>query len=133
MFLINSRSASFVATSRTGEAGHLANLRPAILPSSLRIVLSIACVYSTRPPVLVYSTDSTCFPYGSFPENRNSFLLIAFVTRINLTYEHSQIALRIHHKLHPITQIQRRICLYPDFLLLRPGYTWRKFSHSVHP
>jgi hypothetical protein len=42
------------------QAGHLANLRPVVLPSSLRIVLSIAFVYSTRPPVLVCSTVSLC-------------------------------------------------------------------------
>ena len=44
--------------------GHLANLRPVVLQSSLRIVLSITFVYSTRPPVLVCSTDS----YVSFTE-----------------------------------------------------------------
>ncbi len=64
------------------RAGHLANLRPAVLPSSLRIVLSIAFVYSTRPPVLVYSTDSLCFLYEDFPENRISFLLIVITTCI---------------------------------------------------
>ena len=56
MFLINSRSASFIAIPPYGETGHLANLRPVILPSSLRIGLPIAFVYSTRPPVSVYGT-----------------------------------------------------------------------------
>ena len=41
-----------------------------LLPSSLRIVLSIAFVYSTHPPALVCSTVYLCFPYESFPENR---------------------------------------------------------------
>ena len=38
---------------RTVREGHLPKLHPAILPSSLRIVLPIAFVYSTRPPVSV--------------------------------------------------------------------------------
>jgi hypothetical protein len=70
VFLINSRSAAFAVARIFILAGHLANLRPAVLPSSLRIVLSIAFVYSTRPPVLVYSTVSKCFHYEYFPENR---------------------------------------------------------------
>ena len=80
MFLINSRSAAFAAPrSLTEQGGHLANLRPAVLPSSLRIVLSIACVYSTRPPVLVYSTVSSYFHYENFPENK-TLLTFGIVT-----------------------------------------------------
>ena len=74
MFLINSRSASFIATLYFYKAGHLANLRPVVLPSSLRIVLSIAFVYSTRPPVLVYSTVHHVSFTSLFLKTENSFL-----------------------------------------------------------
>jgi len=79
VFLINSRSAVFTAPLYlAARGGHLANLRPAVLQSSLRIVLSIVFVYSTRPPVLVCSTDSLCFHHENFPENRNFPLQFAF-------------------------------------------------------
>ncbi len=41
-----------------GKARHLANLRLAVLPSSLAKVHPITLVYSTRPPVLVCGTDT---------------------------------------------------------------------------
>ena len=40
------------------------------LQSSLRIVLLIAFVYSTRPPVSVYGTVKIVLLYGNFLENR---------------------------------------------------------------
>lgn len=95
MFLINSRSAAFVAAQILPWAGHLANLRPAVLPSSLRIVLSIAFVYSTRPPVSVYSTVSHA-PFTSLFLKTDSYFLkaclelFAFAIRINLTYKYFQ-------------------------------------------
>jgi hypothetical protein len=103
VFLINSRSAAFAAPqSLTDQGGHLANLRPAVLPSSLRIVLSIACVYSTRPPVLVYSTVSSCFHYELFPENETLLTYdFAFAPRIVLTDEHLQINLNMYRQLYP--------------------------------
>jgi hypothetical protein len=135
VFLINSRSAAFAAPqSLTDQGGHLANLRPAVLPSSLRIVLSIACVYSTRPPVLVYSTVSSCFHYELFPENETLLTYdFAFAPRIVLIDEIVQIALKDHRQLYPIFRIQRRIFLSPDSLVLRQAYSLLRESHFVHP
>ena len=42
-----------------------------LLPSSLRIVLPIAFVYSTRPPVSVCGTVKIILLHESFLENRN--------------------------------------------------------------
>ncbi len=50
VFLINSRLA-LVSCGLPKEAGHIANLRPACLPSSLSLFLSLALVFSTNPPV----------------------------------------------------------------------------------
>ena len=50
----------------TRQVGHLANLRPACLPSSLSLLLSPALDYSSNPPVLVYGTayfESRCEPF----------------------------------------------------------------------
>ena len=52
------------------------------LPSSLRIVLPIAFVYSTRPPVSVYGTVKIVFLHGSFLGNRK-LLTYVIITRIN--------------------------------------------------
>jgi len=68
VFLINSRLAFFccIPTSLRCREGHLANLRPANLPSSLSLFLSIALVFSTNPPVSVCGTaylKSRCEPF----------------------------------------------------------------------
>jgi len=57
---------SFVVSRLLHRSGHLENLRPANLPSSLSICLSIILVYSTHPPVSVlvriqYSLTTTIF------------------------------------------------------------------------
>ena len=70
MFLLNSRLASFVVTThrmvhgRTSPKGYV----QLSLPSSLRIVLPIAFVYSTRPPVSVFGTVKIALLHGSFLE-----------------------------------------------------------------
>ena len=48
----------------TDKAGHLANVRPVVLPNSSREVLSKALVFSTSPPV------SVCGTGPSIPEER---------------------------------------------------------------
>ena len=74
MFLLNSRLASFVVRAyrmvhpRTSPKGYV----QLSLPSSLRIVLPIAFVYSTRPPVSVYGTVKSYLLYEDFLENRKS-------------------------------------------------------------
>ena len=70
MFLLNSRSASFVVTRLTpGRTSPISYVQLS-LPSSLRIVLPIAFVYSTRPPVSVYGTVKIILLHESFLENR---------------------------------------------------------------
>ena len=79
MFLINSRSAVFTAPLKLAlRGGHLANLRPVVLQSSLRIVLSIVFVYSTRPPVLVCSTVPLHPFTGIFLKTENFPLQLTF-------------------------------------------------------
>ena len=56
VFLINSRLANVNFAPMLHRGGHLANLRPACLPSSLSLFLSLALVYSTSPPVSVCGT-----------------------------------------------------------------------------
>src|SRR3989338_5712806 len=53
------------------------------LPSSLRIVLPIAFVYSTRPPVSVFGTVKSFLLHGSFLGNRKLPTYV-FVARINI-------------------------------------------------
>ena len=66
MFLLNSRLASFVVGSDLHRSHDISNkLRRANLPSSLRIVLPIAFVYSTRPPVSVL-VRLNCAPLRGF-------------------------------------------------------------------
>ena len=73
MFLLNSRLASFVVTRhsllRAGRTSPISYVQLS-LPSSLRIVLPIAFVYSTRPPVSVYGTVKIILLHESFLENR---------------------------------------------------------------
>ena len=77
MFLLNSRLASFVVTTyrmvhgRTSPKGYV----QLSLPSSLRIVLPIVFVYSTRPPVLVLGTVYLYFLYEDFLENRKFYFV----------------------------------------------------------
>lgn len=84
MFLLNSRLASFVVSTfsfhertRTSPKGYVQLL----LPSSLRIVLPIAFVYSTRPPVSVFGTVKIILSYESFPGNRKllTYVIIACI------------------------------------------------------
>jgi hypothetical protein len=56
VFLINSRSASFVET-LLAKGGPYPEVTAAVLPSSLTKFLSYALVFSTYPPVSVYGTD----------------------------------------------------------------------------
>lgn len=53
------------------------------LPSSLRIVLSIVCVYSTRPPVSVLGTVKIILHHESFPGNRKIWTYV-ITTHINI-------------------------------------------------
>ena len=84
MFLLNSRLASFVVGTylavhvRTSPISYVQLL----LLSSLRIVLPIAFVYSTRPPVSVYGTVKIVFLHEDFLGNRKLPTYV-FVTRIN--------------------------------------------------
>jgi len=82
VFLLNSRLASFVVSptlrrTRTSPKGYV----QLSLPSSLRIVLPIAFVYSTRPPVSVYGTVKIVLLHESFPGNRKSstYVIIAHI------------------------------------------------------
>ena len=96
-----------------------------LLPSSLRIVLSIAYVYSTHPPVLVCSTVKIILHYELFPENRNSSLFINIVTRFCIPTDCSIGTSR--HNVGTEADLPTSTTL-----LLRPGCTRLKFSHSVH-
>ena len=62
MFLLNSRLASFAATRLAAGRTSPISYVQLSLPSSLRIVLPIAFVYSTRPPVSVCGTVKL-FPF----------------------------------------------------------------------
>jgi hypothetical protein len=78
VFLLNSRLASFVVSRHLAEAGRTSPISyvQLLLPSSLRIVLPIAFVYSTRPPVSVYGTVKIILLHESFLGNR---ILLAYV------------------------------------------------------
>ena len=85
MFLLNSRLASFVVARLNmkflaGRTSPISYVQLS-LPSSLRIVLPIAFVYSTRPPVSVCGTVRTALHYESFLENRKCSTL-SLVTRV---------------------------------------------------
>ena len=93
MFLLNSRSASFVAIRSNFLAEICADRTSPIsyvqlsLPSSLRIVLPIAFVYSTRPPVSVFGTDKINLLYGNFLGNRKfsiTFRKLAFFRQVGI-------------------------------------------------
>lgn len=124
MFLINSRSAVFTAPhSLAAWGGHLANLRPVVLQSSLRIVLSIVFVYSTRPPVLVCSTDSL-HPFTSIFLKTENFHFNLFLISIRFATQLCTMHLAMHGIPCP-----KRHGTEADFptsttLLLKPGYTW---------
>ena len=83
MFLLNSRLASFVVNThrmvhvRTSPKGYV----QLSLPSSLRIVLPIAFVYSTRPPVSVYGTVKIILFHEHFLGNRkiSCYLITAHI------------------------------------------------------
>ena len=83
MFLLNSRSASFVvirlAPDRTSPISYV----QLSLPSSLRIVLPIAFVYSTRPPVSVYGTVKIALLHEDFLGNRKLPTYV-FAAHINI-------------------------------------------------
>ena len=57
MFLVNSRSASFVVTPTLRRGRPYPEVTAVVLQSSLAKVLSYALVYSTYPPVSVSGTD----------------------------------------------------------------------------
>ena len=71
------RASNFLVRS-TRQAGHLANLRPAFLPSSLNLFLSLALVYSTCPPVLVLGTVFACSCRDNFLGSQNHPTLFSF-------------------------------------------------------
>ena len=73
MFLLNSHETHFFATSRTTSPVRGYGSRPPFfrsygsrLPSSLTRILSRALVYSTRPPVSDYGTDTLRIYYEGF-------------------------------------------------------------------
>jgi hypothetical protein len=73
VFLLNSHETHFFATSRTTSPVRGYSSRPPFfrsygsrLPSSLTRILSRALVYSTRPPVSDYGTDTLCIDYEVF-------------------------------------------------------------------
>ena len=140
MFLLNSRSASFTASRYLAvREGHLANLRPAILPSSLRIVLPIAFVYSTRPPVSVYSTAKT-FPFANLFLKTENCLPLQSKGKLSLTYVFVTHIIVIDCK-SPICIGEVINCSFrngadfptPTSLILKPRIAGLDYSHSVHP
>ena len=56
VFVKQSLRGLFLRPRHYAGAGHIANLRPANLPNSLRKVLSLTLVYPTNPPVSVIGT-----------------------------------------------------------------------------
>ncbi len=60
------------------RGGHLANLRPAFLPNSLNLFLSLALVYSTYLPVLVLSTVFACSRRDTFLGSQSHPTLLSF-------------------------------------------------------
>ena len=90
VFLINSRLGLFTAA-RTGSGSKSLHLRErpfsrsygAILPSSLTMVLPIASVCSTRPPVSVLVRAPTSLPRGFSREHgMTGFAHMRFVSRL---------------------------------------------------
>ncbi len=70
-------------------ASHLPKLREACLPSSLRILLPIALVFSTCPPVSVYGTawfESHCEPFLAswIIWNRPNLLVLCIIARLTV-------------------------------------------------
>ncbi len=72
------------------KAGHLPKLRPACLPSSLNLFLSLALVFSTYPPVSVCGT--ACFKSRYEPflarwmvQNHLNLLRFCIVAQLNET------------------------------------------------
>ena len=123
MFLLNSRLASFVVSTfsfhertRTSPKGYV----QLSLPSSLRIVLPIAFVYSTRPPVSVYGT-AKLFSFTSLFLKTEKYLLAS-----------SQLAFLGGLKLSPTRLVK---VVFPAFTssLLKLAIGEQDFSHSVHP
>ena len=78
LFLISLFVLSNFLVRSTRQAGHLANLRPAFLPSSLNLFLSLALVYSTCPPVLVLGTVFACSCRDNFLGSQNHPTLFSF-------------------------------------------------------
>lgn len=88
MFLINSRQIDVRWHLTNCEVTHLPKLRVVFLPSSLRILLSIALVFSTNPPVSVCGTANYDSSYEFFLANWNVYNLpphggIYIVAQIN--------------------------------------------------
>lgn len=67
VFLLNSRLTNIYCSPMKHRTGHIDNLRPAFLPSSLNYLLPYALVYSTNPPVSVCGTVRCSTPQSTFP------------------------------------------------------------------
>ena len=93
VFLINSRLGLFTAATRRSESKFHHNKRHpfsrsygVILPSSLNLVLPIALVYSTRPPVSVLVRALTNLPRSFFQKHgMTDFTPMRFVSRLRIT------------------------------------------------
>ena len=93
MFLINSRLGRFAAAAASScREGYHRRRRPfsrsygASMPSSLTVVLPIASVCSTRPPVSVLVRAPTALPRGfSRKHGLTGFAEVGFVSRLGLS------------------------------------------------
>ena len=111
VFLINSRHPLFIAA--TFKKQHSFSLSyGAILPSSLNIIIPSALVYSTHPPVSVYST---VFYYGVFSSNLIIYkLLFLFYFVILLDY-----SLTYNYKIIFFSNfIIKKILIFYPFILI---------------